>query len=298
MKRAFKERCYPTPEQTELLARSFGCVRFVWNNALKYRTDAFYQDGESISHSVLEKRLVKLKNAFPWLNEVSSVIFQQALRDQQVAFKNFWEKRTGYPKFKHKHFRQSIRLARAAFRFKDGQLYIAKFHEPLNVRWSFKEGLPSEPSSITISEDAAGRYFVYFEPRRLPVSSKTVGIDLGLKDLFITSDRFKSGNPRYLKQYETQLAYLQRQLAKKHKGSNNHTKARLKVARLHAKIADCRMDATHKATRKLISENQTACVESLSVKNMIKHPTLAKHIADALLGRIRSSVEVQGAMGR
>lgn len=287
-KRAFRERFYPSSDQVELLARSFGCKRFVWNDTLKLRTDAYYERGESIPHAELEKRLVSLKQEHPWLEEVSSVILQQTLRDQQLAFKNFWEKRAGYPKFKKKDQHQSIRLTKAAFRLKEGKLYIAKSEEPLDIRWSFRGGLPSEPSSITISKDRAGRYFVSMlcevEIEKLPVSPRSVGVDLGLKDLFVTSDGFKSGNPRHFKRYEEKLAFLQRQLSRKQKGSANRLKAKQKVARLHAKIADCRLDSTHKATRKLINENQVVCVESLEVKNMIKHPTLAKHIADANWG--------------
>ena len=287
-KRAFRERFYPSSDQVELLARSFGCKRFVWNDTLKLRTDAYYERGESIPHAELEKRLVSLKQEHPWLEEVSSVILQQTLRDQQLAFKNFWEKRAGYPKFKKKDQHQSIRLTKAAFRLKEGKLYIAKSEEPLDIRWSFRGGLPSEPSSITISKDRAGRYFVSMlcevEIEKLPISPRSVGVDLGLKDLFVTSDGFKSGNPRHFKRYEEKLAFLQRQLSRKQKGSANRLKAKQKVARLHAKIADCRLDSTHKATRKLINENQVVCVESLEVKNMIKHPTLAKHIADANWG--------------
>ncbi|OED46572.1 transposase, partial [Endozoicomonas sp. (ex Bugula neritina AB1)] len=175
---------------------------------------------------------------------------------------------------------------KAAFKVREGQLFIAKSKEPLNVRWSRE--LSSEPSSITISKDRAGRYFVSmlceFEAKPMPISNKTVGIDLGLTDLFITSSGEKSGNPKFTKRYERKLAYLQRELAKKQKGSSNRAKARLKVARLHAKIADCRMDATQKASRKLINENQVVCVENLAVKNMIKNPKLAKHIADANWG--------------
>lgn len=287
-KRAFLERFYPSDSQAQLLARSFGCKRFVWNDTLKLRTDAYYERGESIPHADLEKRLVSLKVDYPWLNEISSVILQQTLRDQQVAFKNFWDKRSGYPKFKKKDAHQSIRLTKAAFRFKDGKLYIAKSEEPLDVRWSFPGGIPGEPSSITISKDRAGRYFVSMlcevEIEKLPVSPRTVGVDLGLTDLFVTSDGEKSGNPRHLKRHERQLANLQQQLCKKQKGSKNRGKARLKVARLHAKIADCRRDAAHKATRKLINENQVVCVESLAVKNMIRNSRLAKHIADANWG--------------
>lgn len=222
MRRAYRERFYPNEQQTELLAKSFGCCRFVWNNSLKYRTDAYYERGESIAHSVLEKRLVPLKAEFEWLKEVSSVIFQQALRDQQEAFKNFWEKRAKYPKFKSKHDKQAIRLTKAAFNYHDGQLFIAKSKKPLDIRWSRE--LPSEPSSITISKDKAGRYFVSmlceFESKPMPVTAKTVGIDLGLNNLFITDSGEKVDNPRHTKRYENKLAHLQRQLPKKKKGIN------------------------------------------------------------------------------
>ncbi|WP_252178128.1 transposase [Endozoicomonas sp. 4G] len=285
-KRAYKERFYPTPEQAQLLAQSFGCARFAYNNTLRFRTDAYYKDGTSISHAQAEKRLVTLKAEYPFLTDVSSVILQQTLRDQQEAFRNFWDGRAKYPKFKKRHSRQSIRLTKAAFRYKEGKLFIAKSKEPLNIRWS--RPLASEPSSITIIKDRAGRYFVSmlceFEAKPMPTINKTVGIDLGLNDLFITSDGEKSGNPRHTKRYEQKLAYLQRQMSKKQKGSSNRAKAKLKVARLHAKIADCRMDATHQASRKLINENQVVCVESLNVKGMIKNPKLTKHIADANWG--------------
>ena len=284
-KRAYKERFYPTSEQALLLAQSFGCARFVWNNTLAYRTEAYQQHGESISPSAVEKRLVALKAEYPWLADVSSVILQQTLRDQKAAFDNFFNPklRARYPRFKRKDGRQSIRLTKAAFRYRDGELTIAKTKTPLPIRWS--RPLPSEPSSITISRDRAGRYFISclcdFTPDVLPVTPKMTGIDLGLTDLFITSEGIKSGNPRHLKRYEAKLAYLQRRLAKKQKGSNNRNKLRQKVARRHAKIADCRRDAIHKATRTLVNENQVLCVESLNITGMIKNRSLAKAISDA-----------------
>ena len=287
-KRAYKYRFYPTVEQEKLLAQTFGCVRFVYNQILRWRTDEYYKNANSVNYNAASKQVTELKKnpEFQWLNDVSSVPIQQSLRHQQTAFKNFWEGRTKYPTFKKKHAKQSATFAASAFSMKKGQLFIAKSKEPLNIRWSRE--IPSKPSSITISKDRAGRYFVSmlceFESKPMPISNKTVGIDLGLTDLFITSDGKKSGNPRHTRRYEQKLAHLQRQLAKKQKGSNNRAKAKLKVARLHAKIADCRMDATHKASRTLINDNQVVCVESLNVKGMIKNPKLAKHIADANWG--------------
>ncbi|QTF92971.1 transposase [Halomonas sp. BM-2019] len=286
-KRAYKERFYPTPEQAELLAQSFGCARFVWNNTLAYRTKAYQTHGQSISHSAAEKRLVALKAEYPCLKDVSSVILQQALRDQQAAFDNFFnpQLKARYPRFKRKDGRQSIRLTKAAFRYRDGEITIAKTQAPLPIRWS--RPLPCAPSSITLSQDRAGRYFISclceFTPDVLPVTPTMTGIDLGLTDLFITSEgmKMKSGNPRHLKRYEAKLAYRQRRLAKKQQGSRNRNKLRQKVARLHAKIADCRRDAIHKATRTLVNENQVLCVETLNITGMIKNRSLAKAISDA-----------------
>jgi putative transposase len=285
---AIKQRFYPTDEQAELLARTFGCVRTVYNRILRWRTDAYRNDKIKVNYSAASSRLTELKKdpELSWLNDVSCVPLQQSLRHQQAAFKNFFEGRAKYPVKKKKRHKQSAEFTKSAFKFRDGQLFIAKSKQPLNIRWSRE--LPSEPTTVTISKDTAGRYFVSmlcrFEPKPMPVTAKTVGIDLGLNNLFITDSGEKVDNPRHFKHYQNKLAYLQRQLAKKKKGSNNRAKVRQKVARLHAKIADSRLDNLHKLSRKLINENQVVCVESLQVKNMLRNPKLAKNIADASWG--------------
>ncbi|MBM7457050.1 putative transposase [Oceanisphaera litoralis] len=283
-KRAYKYRFYPTTEQAELLARTFGCVRFVYNSVLRWRADAFHQCQEKIGYAQASTRLTALKQdpELAFLSEVSSVPLQQCLRHQQTAFKNFFEGRAKYPVFKSRKRRQSIELTLSAFKYVDGQLYMAKSKAPLAIRWS--RPLPGEPSTLTISKDSTGRYFVSclceFEPSKLPVTPNMIGIDLGLKDLFITDQGERVGNPRHTAKYATSLALAQRRLSKKKLGSANRAKARIKVAKLHAKISDCRQDNLHKLSRRLINDNQVICLESLKVKNMIRNPTLSKAIAD------------------
>lgn len=283
-KRAYKYRFYPTPEQTQMLARTFGCVRFVYNSILRWRTDAFYQRQEKIGYVGANARLTEMKKdpEMAFLSEVSCVPLQQSLRHQQTAFKNFFEGRSKHPVFKRKRGHQSAEFTRSAFKYRDGKLYLAKSKTPLDIRWSRE--LPSEPSTVTVSMDSAGRYFVSclceFEPRRLPVSPNMTGIDLGLKNLFITDKGEQVGNPRHTAKYAARLAKAQRRLSKKKLGSANRAKARQKVARIHAKISDCRQDNLHKLSRRLINDNQVICVESLKVKNMIRNPSMSKAIAD------------------
>ena len=287
-KRAYKFRFYPDPQQEKLLAQTFGCVRFVYNSILRYRTDAYAQTQEKIGYTAANARLTAIKKLPEslFLNDVSSVPLQQCLRNQQTAFKNFFEGRAKYPTFKSKKHRQSAEFTYRAFTFKDGELKLAKCDTPLNIQWSRQ--LPSDPTTITVSKDQAGRYFVSclceFEPTLLPVTDKKVGIDVGIKDLFVTSDGFKLGNPRHTAKYAAKLAKYQRRLAKKKLGSKNRLKAKVKVARIHAKISDCRLDSLHKLSHRLVNENQVICAENLAVKNMIKNPKLAKAITDASWG--------------
>ena len=288
--KAFKFRFYPTDEQQALLAQTFGCVRVVYNNILDKRTKAYYENQESVGYVQSSKMLTSLKKEkdFSWLNDVSSVALQQSLQNQQLAFKNFFAKRANYPKFKNKHSKQSFTLVKSGFKYKDGNLFIAKSKQPLKIKWTRE--LPSEPNSITISKDPSGRYFVSllceFKLPRIRPTNKTVGIDLGIKHLVICDDGRKFDNPKYTKKYANKLANAQRKLSKKQKGSNNRAKAKLKVAKIHAKIADCRLDNLHKISRTLVNENQVICAESLDVKKMMSNPLMAKVIADSSWGEL------------
>ena len=284
IKKAYKFRFYPTAEQTEQLAHTFGCVRFVYNWALRLRSDAWYNEQKRIGYHESSSSLTALKKnpEYFWLNDISCVPTQQTLRHLQTGFKNFWDGRAKYPTFKKKHAVQSAEYTRSAFKWVNGQLTLAKHKEPLNIRWS--RDIPDKPTTVTVTKDCTGRYFVSLlcdaDVGKLPVSPNTVGIDLGIKDAVVTSDGWKSGNPRYTYKNQAKLAKYQRRLSKKQKGSANFHKAKLKVARVHAKIADSRKDFLHKLTTTLIHENQVISAESLQVKNMVKNPKLAKAISD------------------
>ncbi len=298
-KRAYRYRCYPTPTQAAVLARTFGCARFVYNWALRLRTDAYYERQERLSYVDLSAALTTLKQQpeTSWLNEVSSVPIQQALRHLEAGFRNFFAGRVKYPTFHKKHGRQSATYSSTAFRW-DGEqrtLTLAKMEAPLHLHWSRPLPDSATPTTVTVSRDTAGRYFVSIlleeEIEPLPATTGQVGIDLGLHDVVVLDSGEKVGNPRFFQADEKKLAKAQRRLAKKKLGSKNRDKARRKVARIHARIADRRRDFTHKLSTRIIRENQTICIESLRVKAMVKHPTLAKAIHDVGWGEFVRQLE-------
>jgi putative transposase len=291
-KRTYRYRFYPTSEQAVLLAQMFGCARYVYNWALRLRTDAYYERHERLGYHEVSAALTALKQQVEtaWLNEVSSVPLQQALRHLDKAFRNFFEGRARYPAFRKKHGRQAATYASSAFKWDAATraLVLAKMNAPLDIHWS--RPFTGMPSTITVSKDTAERYFVSFlveeDIQALPVVTGMVGVDVGLKDLAVLSTGEKVANPTHLRRSERHLAHAQRNLARKRKGSKNRDKARLKVARIHATIADQRSDGLHKLTTRLIRDNQVICVESLAVKHLVHNHTLAKAISDAGWGEL------------
>src|SRR2546426_12633656 len=251
-KKAFKYRFYPSDEQKRILAHTFGCCRYVYNWALRQRTDAYYQRGERLYYEDTAQRLVLLKKQEEtvWLNEVSSVPLQQALRHLDKAFRNFFEGRADYPTFKKKRNQQAATYASNAFTWDGHHLTLAKMDAPLDIVWHRPLPDGCKPSSVTITKDEAERYFVSIlveeDMKPLEVTPQMVGLDLGLKSMVITSDGHTYGNPKFFAKDEKKLARAQRRLSKKHKGSKSRQKARRKVAKIHARIADRRRDYQHK----------------------------------------------------
>ncbi|KAA9377025.1 IS200/IS605 family element transposase accessory protein TnpB [Microbispora cellulosiformans] len=298
VKRAYKYRFYPTPEQASELARTFGCVRLVYNKALEVRTRAYTLEGRRVSYAESSAALTAWKRTeeLAFLAEVSSVPLQQVLRRLQAAFANFFAKRAKYPTFKsRKKSRASAEYTRSAFRYRDGQLTLAKMDAPLDIVWSRPLPEGAEPSTVTVSKDAAGRWFVSLlveeTIRPLDPCGKTVGVDAGITALVTLSTGEKIPNPRYERVDRRALARAQRALARKAKGSANRAKARVKVARLYVRIADRRRDHLHKLTTSLVRENQTVVIEDLTVRAMVKNHCLARAISGASWRELRSMLE-------
>ncbi len=284
--KAYKYRFMPTQSQVHTLACTFGCCRFVYNWGLKLRTTSYFQYGKRLYHNDLSAALTALKKeeGTAWLQEVSSVPLQQSLRHLDKAMVNFFEGRAKYPKYHKKHKKQSATYVASAFVWNGSTLTLAKQKEPLDIMWSRPLPDGAKPRSVTITKDASGRYFVSILVEEniptLPMTGKVVGIDLGLKSFLITSEGETIDNPKYYARAEKKLAKLERKYAKKKKGSKNRKKARVKVARFHAKVADMRRDFQQKLSTRLVRENQTICLETLAVKNMLKNHCLAKAIQD------------------
>jgi putative transposase len=286
--KAYRYRFYPTTEQEQLLRRTMGCVRLVYNKALHTRTEAWYERQDRVDYKQTSGMLTQWKKQedLQFLNEVSSVPLQQGLRNLQKAFTNFWAGRARYPNFKKKRSGGSAEFTRAAFRWKDEQLWLAKCSEPLPIRWSRTLPKGCEPSTVTVRLDASGRWFVSLlvddhTVKSLPQVDKAVGIDAGITSLVATSDGEKIANPKHFKRLRYKLRQAQKALSRKVKGSNNREKARREVARIHAAIADQRTDFLNKLTTRLVRENQTIALEDLAVKNLMKNHKLAQAIADA-----------------
>ena len=292
MLKAFSYRFYPTPEQESLLRRTMGCARLVYNRALAVRTEALYKDQKRVGYAETSSMLTEWKKTeeLDFLNEVSCVPLQQGLRHLQTAYTNFFDGRAKYPNFKKKRNGGSAEFTKSAFKFKDGQVYLAKCADPLPIRWSRMLPVGCRPSTITVKLSPSGRWsvslLVNVEIEALPPSGSQVGIDLGITSLLALSTGEKIANPKGFKVKYRKLRRAQKALSRKQKGSNNRHKARVKVAKVHQEIADARKDNLHKLTTRLVHENQTIAVENLAVKNMIKNPQLALAISDASWGEL------------
>lgn len=296
--RAYKFRLLPSENQTEKLARHFGSVRFVYNHFLAERKRQYDEYGKSDDYYVQAKKLTEMKHSeeFSWLKDNNSQTLQFALRCLETAYVNFFRKQAKFPRFKARKHGGSFTVPQHC-RLEDGRIYIPKFKEGIKVR-AHRE-LKGEIRQMTFSLTPSGKYFVSIltEETHIPFAKtdKAVGIDLGLKAFITTSDGDKYKNNRYLKKYERRLADAQRHLSRKKKGSRSYEKQRGKVARIHEKIANCRLDTLHKVSLDLVRKYDIICTENLNVKAMMGSHRLAKGISDASWGMFLTFLEYKAA---
>nr|DAP55310.1 MAG TPA: endonuclease [Caudoviricetes sp.] len=284
MKYTYRFRIYPNKTQQELIEKTFGCCRFVYNQILDTKIKLYENYNKSLSYYDICKLLPRLKQEYEWLKEVDATALQNSLFNLDNAYKNFFEKRNGFPKFKSKKNSKCCYTTRqtASIKLFEKHIQLSKLGK---IKCKFSRDIEGRISSITIHKFPSGKYYVstLVEKPDFITFNKTgavIGIDLGIKDFCITSEGLKYDNPHFLKTSEYKLIRCQRKLSRKSRGSNNYNKQRIKLARIHEKISNQRNDFLQKLSTYLIKNYDTICTETLKVNNMLKNHKLAKSISD------------------
>ena len=295
---SYRFRLYPTREQEQLIQKTFGCVRYVYNHFLAERTSSYQQTGKSLTRFQQDKELTALKQELNWLREPDKCALQNSLKALDFAFQNFFRRvkaheKPGYPRFKSKKDRHRSYQTNCNIKVLGKHIQLPKLGK---VRCAISKEVKGRILHATITQVPSGKYYISLcctevEIPVLPKTGAVVGVDLGIKDLAITSDGVKYANSRFIQQAEQRLARLQRQLSRRAKGSRNREKARTKVAKLQEHIANQRRDTLHKVTTDLVRKYDTICIEDLNAKGMVKNHHLAKAVSDASFGEFRRQLE-------
>lgn len=287
MLKAYKYRIYLNNEQKVQIAKTIGCCRFVYNQTLAYRKDKYEQEKKSVSKTDCNNYCNReLKKTYEWLKEVDKFALTNAIYNMDSAYQKFFKEHAGYPKFKSKHdnhksYTTNFTNNNISVEFENGKIKLPKLGK---IRAKLHRELCGQIKSATVSQVPSGKYYVSIlvetEQEELPHRKQNIGLDLGIKDICITSDGKKYENPKTIKKYEKKLARVQRQLAHKEKRSKNYDKTKKQIALCHEKITNTRKDYLHKISHEIVSENQVIVSENLQIKNMVKNHHLAKSISD------------------
>ncbi len=285
MEKAYKFRIYPNKKQEELINKTFGCCRFVYNKYLAKKIEIYKNSKETFTYKQCSSDLTNLKKELEWLKEVDKFSLQNSLKDLENAYKKFFKEKTGFPKFKSKKtnkFSYKTNFTNGNIQYYDKYIKLPKLGM---VKIRDKQIPKGRIINATISKEPSGKYYVSLcctniDIKPLENTNSFVGLDLGIKEFCISSDGEFIENPKYLNKSLNKLVKLQRKLSRKTIVSSNRNKARLKVAKLQEYIANQRKDFLQKLSTKLIKENDIICLENLQIKNMIKNNKLSKAIAD------------------
>lgn len=297
MLKAYKYRIYPNAEQRIFFAKTFGCVRFVYNKMLADRIKSYHESQKSIDKSIKYPTPAQYKTEYPFLNEVDSLALANAQMNLNKAYANFFrDQSAGFPKFKSKkdnHKSYTTNNQKGTVSIGDGYLKIPKFKTRIKIKQHRQfQGLIK---SVTISQTPSNKYFISIlveeNEQWFPRLDTRVGIDVGLKDFAILSNGTNYENPKWFRKSEQRLAFLQRSLSRKKKGSANRNKMRLKVAKLHEKIHNQRNDYLHKVSHEITNDNQVMVIEDLRVKNMLRNRKLSKAISEVSWAKFRTMLE-------
>lgn len=294
MLKSYKYKIKPNEEQKVLLNKHFGSIRFAYNYFLNERKVEYETNKQTLNYNDNSSALTKLKKQeeFKWLKEINSQSLQHSLKGLDDAYNSFFKKRTGFPKFKSKHHKNSFKVPQYV-KVVDSKLIIPKFKDPIKMIQDRK--FKGEIRQATLSKTSTNEFFVSIlietDYKKFEKTGKEVGIDLGIKDFLTTSDGFKYKNNRYTKSYSKKLKEHQQHLSKKIKGSNKYNKQKLKVAKLHKKITNSRLDNLHKVSTELIKKYDVIYLEDLNIKGMIKNHKLSKHISDVSWGKFLTLLE-------
>ena len=301
--KGYKYRIYPTEKQKELINKTFGCSRFIYNHFLAMKIELYKTDQKSLSYNKCSELLTELKKEKEWLKEPDKFALQNSIKDLDTAYQNFFREHKkgntnqGFPKFKskknnYKSYRTNFTNNNIEINFENNQIKLPKLKW---IKCKLHRNFTGNIISATISQVPSGKYYVSFnvecEHEELPETEKFIGLDLGISDLLITSNGETFENNKLIYKYEKKLAKLQRQLAKKQKGSKNFNKQRIKVAKLHEKITNIRMDNLHKISSQIVKENQFIFSEDLNIKGMVKNPNLSKSIHDVSWSELTRQIQ-------
>jgi len=289
MLKAFKFQLLPTEQQKVLLMQHFGCKRFVWNYFLNKRKDEYLNHKKTLNYydCAADLTILKTDDDYVWLKDVNSQMLQHTLRDLDTAYNRFFRKQSKFPNYKSKHHKQSFRVPQH-ITVEDGKIYFPKFKEGIKINVHREFG---EIAFITVSMTPTGKFFVSLtceckEVKKLNPNKNKIGVDLGIKEFAVCSNGDRFANPKHYQKVEKKLKFNQRKLSKRVKGGSSRNRQRIKVALLHERVANGRLDFLHKLSKKLIDENQVICVEDLNVKGMMANHKLAKAIGTTGWGEL------------